>query len=119
MLQFYVFREGFEKGLSLVKHCYIRLALKGQSYRRLEGTINNQITNSDIGHMRYLSIDLEDIQKVINNLNKKRYSHSTIKKTYDFLNDFFKYVSARDKIGNPMLLVSMPTKTILKQKQKL
>lgn len=92
--------------------------LKGQSYKRLESTVKNQIINSDIGHVRYHTIRTEDIQKVIAKLNNENYSYSTIKKVYDCLNDFYRYISARDKIDNPMLLVVMPTKNNVKVETK-
>lgn len=83
--------------------------LKSQSYTRLKSTIKNQIGTSPIGHLRYISIDVNQIQNLINELNDKRYSHSVIKKTYDALNDFYHYESIKNKINNPMLLVVMPT----------
>lgn len=82
--------------------------LKPQAYNRLVGTVNNQIKDSDIGNLRYRNISSDEIQTVINNLNKKKYSYSTIKKTFDALNEFYRYVSARDKFENPMLLVDKP-----------
>ena len=82
--------------------------IKPQSYQRLVTTINGQIANSDIGHMRYQSINSSDIQEMINNLNLLNYSHSTIKKTYDVLNMFYRYASAKDNFKNPMVLVNMP-----------
>lgn len=83
--------------------------LKPQSFNRLKTTVENQILKSDLSHMRYQMIKSTDIQNLIFELNNANYSYSTIKKTYDCLNDFFRYVSARDKIDNPMLLVIMPT----------
>lgn len=84
--------------------------LKQQSYTRLVSTVANQIEPSEIGHMRYQNISTEDIQELINKLNIKRYSYSTIKKTYDCLNDYFRYICAKERIDNPMLLVVMPRK---------
>lgn len=83
--------------------------LKVQSYQRLKSTINNQIINSPIGHLRYQSVRTEELQNLMDILNEAGLSHSTIKKTYDCLNEFYRYVSARDKFDNPMLLVIMPT----------
>lgn len=83
--------------------------LKSQSLTRLRSTVKNQIGNSDIGRFRYSTIKSDEIQAVITSLNNDEYSHSVIKKTYDALNDFYRYVSAKDKIDNPMLLVTMPT----------
>lgn len=95
-----------------------KTTLKQQSYIRLQSTIKNQIGESDIGHFRYQSISSKELQTLINNLNAKEYSHSTIKKTYDCLNDFYRYVSAKDKIDNPMLLVTMPTVSNIKKETK-
>jgi len=95
-----------------------KIALKPQAYRRLEGTVNNQIKNSDIGNLRYMSLTCDDIQAVINKLDKEHYSYSTIKKTYDALNAFYRFVSARDKIDNPMLLVVKPTENSVSAEAK-
>lgn len=97
--------EAMYKWLNTIKNS----TLKSQSYQRLESTIKNQIEESDIGNLRYQSITTDEIQNVINDLNEKEYSHSVIKKTYDALNEFYRYISAKDKIDNPMLLVVMPT----------
>lgn len=83
--------------------------LKPQSYKRLESVIRNQIKESNIAYLRYKSITSKEIQGVIDKLNNDNYSHSTIKKTYDTLSNFYSHVSVRDKFDNPMLLVSMLT----------
>ena len=83
--------------------------LKSQSYERLEKTIKNQIELSDIGYLRYQTVTTDDIQNLISKLNDNHMSYSVIKKTYDALNAFYRYISAKDKIDNPMLLVVMPT----------
>lgn len=83
--------------------------LKSQSYDRLKSVVHNQIEVYDIGKMRYTSITSSDIQKHINFLNEEKgYSKSVIKKTYDTLNDFYRYKTIQNHIENPMLLVSMP-----------
>lgn len=92
--------------------------LKPQSYQRLESTIRNQIEPSKIGSMRYQLLDSEEIQSVIQDLIRNRYSYSTIKKTYDALNDFYRYASIKDKFSNPMLLVTAPTKNNVKVEAK-
>lgn len=93
--------------------------LKSQSYQRLESTIRNQIESSDIGHARYQSITSDELQQIINDLNdNKHYSKSVIKKTYDCLNDFYRYSSAKYKIDNPMLLVTMPVVSNIKSEQR-
>ena len=81
--------------------------LKEQAYKRELGTIRNQIGKSTIGHYRYQSIKSEEIQKFLKDLNNKEYSYSVIKKAYDSLNAFYRYISVRDKIDNPMLLVEV------------
>lgn len=106
--------DAIDKWLENVK----KPILKPQSYRRLQSTINNQIKKSKIGHLRYQTIISEEIQNIINDLNENNLSRSTIKKTYDCLNDFFRYVSMRDKIDNPMLLVVMPTISNIKAETK-
>lgn len=92
--------------------------LKSQSYTRLRSTIKNQIEESDLGYMRYKSITTDEIQQLINNLNENNYAHSTIKKTYDALNAFYRYASAKEKFDNPMLLVVMPTTNNIKAETK-
>lgn len=84
-----------------------RPILKEQAYNREIGTIRNQIGKSKIGHYRYQSIKPEEIQAVLNDLNDKGYSYSVIKKTYDSLNAFYRYASARDKFDNPMDFVEV------------
>ena len=92
--------------------------LKAQSYNRLYGTIKNQIENSELGHYRYQSITSDELQSLIENLNNKNYSKSTIKKTYDCLNDFYRHISIKYKIDNPMLLVRMPINANINAEEK-
>lgn len=92
--------------------------LKKQSYDRLLGTIKNQIEKSEIGHYRYQSITSDELQTLIEDLNSKNYSKSTIKKTYDCLNEFYRFMSIKYKIDNPMLLVSMPIKDNINAEEK-
>lgn len=92
--------------------------VKPQTYRRLVGTATNQIEPSPIGHMRYQEITGDEIQSLLNYLNQKEYSHSTIKKTHDLLNSFFRYVSEKDSFDNPMRLVTMPKICNIKAESK-
>ena len=86
-------------------------ALKSKSYDRIEGTIKNQIEKFNIGRMRYQEIKASDIQKHIQELVNKEYSWSTIKKTYDALNEFFRDKAMNKELDhNPMLIVKMPSK---------
>lgn len=95
-----------------------RPILKEQAYKREIGTIKNQIGRSRIGHYRYQTIKPEEIQAVLNDLNNKEYSYSVIKKTYDSLNAFYRYVSVRDKFDNPMLLVEVWKKKNVNAEEK-
>ena len=92
--------------------------LKPQSFKRLQSTIKNQIDSNLIGGFPYQTIESNNIQDLLNDLNNEEFSHSTIKKTYDCLNDFYRYISAKDKIDNPMLLVTMPTVSNIKKETK-
>lgn len=95
-----------------------RYTVKQQTYERLLGTAKNQIESTAIGHARYQDVTSTDIQKVINDLNDQEYSFSVIKKTYDLLNAFYRYASAKDNIQNPMLLVVAPKSVHTKAEPK-
>lgn len=81
--------------------------LKTQSWYRLESTVRNNIIMTRIGKMKLREIKSKDLQKLINDMNDGTYAHSTIKKVYDALNDFFRYISKRDHIYNPMGLLAL------------
>ena len=76
--------------------------LKRQSWERLESTVRNNILESSIGEKKLQDITSKEIQQMINNMNDGFYSHSSIKKVFDAMNDFFRYISRREKINNPM-----------------
>ncbi|MBR0342832.1 MAG: site-specific integrase [Oscillospiraceae bacterium] len=76
--------------------------LKKQSWERLESTVRNNILDTPIGKKKVQEITSKDIQQMINNMNDGHYTHSSIKKVYDALNDFFRYISKRDQFYNPM-----------------
>ena len=82
--------------------------IKQQSYERLCKTLKNQIQPFFISSMPYQTIETDELQQLITELNDKKYSYSTIKKAYDLLNAFYRYASAKEQFNNPMLLVSMP-----------
>ena len=91
--------------------------LKKQSYDRLIGTAK-QIGKADIGHHFYTDIGAVELQDYIQSLIDKRYSWSTIKKSYDILRAFYRYASARDQFRDPMLLVVMPRRINVKVEAK-
>lgn len=82
---------------------------KANTYDREECTLKNQIASYDIGKTRVADINEVDIQKHFQYLiDEKQYSYSTIKKTYDLLNQFFKYYYRSDINNNPMNYVERP-----------
>lgn len=92
--------------------------LKQQSYDRIVKTIDNQIAKYELGHMKYQCINSKDIQKHLALLDSEHLKYSTIKKTYDVLNPFFRYVCASEHFPNPMDLVTMPTEQNVTAKTK-
>lgn len=82
--------------------------LKPTSFDRLETTIKNQIGGTELGKLRYQQITNKDIQELLNELNHQNKSWSTIKKTYDALNNFYRDMMLENHIkNNPMLTVRM------------
>ncbi len=92
--------------------------LKVQSWERLDSTIRNNILPSPIAKQPISKITSKNIQHLINMMNSGDYSYSSIKKTYDCLNDFFRYVALRDEINNPMLSVVCVMKANVIKEQK-
>ncbi len=93
--------------------------LKRQSYQRLESIIRNHVINSPIGHRRISMITSSDIQTMLNSFNNGKYTYSTIKKIYDCLNEFYRYISIRDQIYNPMIAVAcVDRKNVIKEQKK-
>lgn len=82
--------------------------VKPQTNDRLRKTIVNQVGNSKLAKIAYRNVNSDDIQELITDLNNKRYSYSVIKKTYDALRAFFKYISLKEHFDDPMNFVVMP-----------
>lgn len=80
-------------------------SLKKQSFQRLESTVRIHVYKSELASMKVPAITSKDLQRFINSYNDGRYSYSSIKKIYDCLNDFFRYISLRDGLDNPMIPV--------------
>ena len=118
-------RHKDNKTLSEALHLWIKKTkagvLKPSSYDRIECTLRNQIDKSNLGTIRYQSITDEDIHDFINELVGKKYSWSTIKKSYDLLNEFYNYQTLRNYIDdNPMIFVTMPSKeNVLKPEKEI
>jgi integrase len=92
-------------------------AIKENAYDRIECTLNNQIKAYPIGNIRAKDVTDREIVnhlKILshdNNKNgkqRKAYSYSVIKKTYQLLDQFFSYYYARNINQNPMNTVPMP-----------
>lgn len=94
---------------------YKQPKLKSKSFDRIENTLNNQIKEYKLGKIRTEQVKDKDIHNHIKELTDKGLSWSTIKKTYDLLNEFFRIKYLRiDMYENPMLTVSMPTEEALR-----
>lgn len=94
--------------------------LKPQADYREFVTINSSIGRSEIGNLKFQIIQPDQIQRVLNIANYEwNYSHSTIKKMYDTLNEFYRYASLKYEMKNPMLYVSMirPEKVLKEPKE--
>lgn len=91
---------------------------KATAYDRNEVTLEQQIARHRLGKTRICDIKSKDIIKHLNYLQyevkrhggKTGYSFSTVKKTYDLLNQFFAYYYSSDMNSNPMNLVDPPKK---------
>ena len=92
--------------------------LKKQSYERLESLIRVHIASSAIGNQRLSWITSMDLQDYINQFNNGDYSYSSIKKIYDCLNAFFRYIHIRDHVPNPMeAVVCVSKKNVVKEEK--
>lgn len=105
-------------GMNIWLHKVKKDTLKEQSYNRLASTIRNQIATSDIAKYAYDVITTDLLQSLIDDLNYKKYSKSVIKKTFDALNDFYRYSHNKYGIKNPMALVKMPIMNNIKAETK-
>lgn len=83
--------------------------LKPKSYDTLESTYESYIKGTWLGRTIVENVRDIDIQRHLNDLNG-RLSTSTVKKTYNLLNQFFNNKYARDLNNNPMNTVDMPRK---------
>ncbi len=114
-------KETLSDAISSWLKLYKQPDLKPKSYDRIECTFKNQIMGTNLGNMRYQSIDNENIQEHLNDLVEKEYAWSTIKKVHDLLNEFYSYQAVKNNIEmNPMLLIKMPSKeNVLKPEKSI
>ena len=89
--------------------------LKPKSFDRLEQTLTLYVYPR-IGQLQLQAIRADDVQKMINDLHKEGYSHSTIKKAYDAVNACFKsgLIKKTTKV-NPAAGVTVPSKKLFQQ----
>ena len=92
--------------------------VKTQSYNRLETTIRTIINPWGTVNKKAFLVRPQELQEFINGMNDGDHSHSTIKKVFDCLNDFFRYISLRDGTANPMLTVCSISKHNVQKKEK-
>lgn len=110
--------ELFSSSIQRWLNTYKKAELKARSYDRTEHTMNNQILKYDIANLQVQGIKSDNIQNHINTLVSENYSYSTIKKTYELLNQYFNYLYVRDPINNPMLTTKKPTKNAMNVVEK-
>ncbi|MBQ9305671.1 site-specific integrase [Butyrivibrio sp.] len=92
--------------------------VKPSTYDRLECTLNNQIMNSSLGRRQLSSVKPDDIQAYLMEL-AKLLSISSVKKVYNLLGEFFKYMVATQRLTyNPMLLVELPHSSMFVKQPK-
>lgn len=85
---------------------------KDRSCDREECTIKNQISPYELGDTMALKVTGEQIQGHLQFLqHEKNYSHSTMKKTYDVLDQFFRFIYQKSPGQNPMIGVPRPQQT--------
>ena len=101
--------EALEMWINKVK----KNTLKKQSYNRLMGAAR-QIQKADFGHRFYGEIGTTELQNFIDHLIEQRYAWGTIKKAYDLLRAFYRYMSIKEQFRDPMALVVMPRKDNVK-----
>lgn len=97
---------------------YKKGSIKDSSFDAIEKTIRNHIIPF-IGSIQLQQLTSDDIQRLITDLKEKHgYSHSSVKKVYDCLNQVLTHATIKDDIvKNPMLLVNMPDKRNFTQKE--
>jgi integrase len=98
-----LFKEYSQKWINLYK----KPALKPKSYDRLLNTYM-LVSKSVIGSMQLCNIETDIIQVYISSLTDK-YSYSTIKKAYEFINACYKHAIVKKEISsNPCIGVILP-----------
>ena len=84
--------------------------VKGSTYDAIENCIESRIKNYGIASMPLNCLNTEELQKYINELVKAKYSHATIQKTYNTINNCLtQAVNNGDLVKNPLAGVKLPS----------
>ena len=94
--------------------------VKTQSYNRLETTIRTIINPWVAVNKKAYLVKPQELQEFINGMNDGNHSHSTIKKVFDCLNEFYRYLSRRDHFSNPMeTVVCVSQNNVIKERKEI
>ena len=101
-----------------IKHWFYKfryLNKRGRTFDREESTLKNQVLN----HPSFCNAEIQAITDIIiqDHITElmKSYSYSTVKKTYELLNQFFGYYYSRSINDNPMNTVVKPKEADVKR----
>lgn len=111
------FEEYFEHWL----YTYKRKEVKDNTFEAMEYCYTCRIKPYFIAKIQMHNLNSETIQKYINALtdSDEKYSHATIKKTYDTINNCLTHaVEIGDIIKNPMFGVKLPSKDKVQTQEK-
>lgn len=111
------FEEYFEHWL----YTYKRKEVKDNTFEAMEYCYNCRIKPYFIAKIQMHNLNSETFQKYINALtdSDEKYSHATIKKTYDTINNCLTHaVEIGDIIKNPMFGVKLPSKDKVQTQEK-
>lgn len=101
-----IFKNSIQAWLDNVKS----KTVKDSSFDIIENVCQNHIEKSEIGNMQFSRITSDDINNFLKNKKDDGYSLSMVDRMYSILNQYFKYVYAKDRPHNPMIDVAPITK---------
>lgn len=87
---------------------YHQCHVKPSTYDRIEQSWRNHVKGY-VGHIQMGALKETDVEKMLTDMTRKNYSHSTVKKAYEVLSASFKYFEDRRLIqDNPIKVVKVP-----------
>lgn len=96
-------KESMQKWLETFKYP----SIERTSYDRIEFVARNYIY-PNLGDKRIINITATDLHEILVQMMQKGYSHTTVKKVYCLMNEYFRYLYSEDLIPkNPMKNVNM------------